>query len=168
MNCPFESREPEVLLDYAAGRTAPGSTAILEAHIASCAECRQFVSVQRSVWSALDGWDAAEISPDFNRRLYARIDEEERSNPLLRYLRALVVRWSAIEWPAALPVAVACAVLLLAVLVQSPARPGLSQLSESPVLVESIDVEQVERALDDAEMLRQIGAVTNPGSASSM
>ena len=168
MNCPFESREPEVLLDYAAGRTAPRSSAELESHLAVCAECRQFVSVQKVVWSALDGWDAAGISPDFNRRLYARIDEEERANPLLRQLRAIVARWPVPEWSAALPAAVACAVLLLAVLLQSPAGPVVLQLSESPVLVEPIDVEQVERALDDVEMLKQLSSVTNPGSASSM
>ena len=168
MDCPFDRREPEVLLDYVAGRLAPDARARLEPHLASCNQCREFVAVQQTVWSALDDWNTGEISPDFNRRLYARIEREESGNVLVRQFRSLAARLGIYEWSPALPVAAACAVLLVAVLLQSPTRPELPHLSERPVAVESIDVDQVERALDDVEMLKHLGAVTNPNSASSM
>ena len=48
--------------------------AILERHIAICPACREFAAGQRAVWQALDTWEAAPVSPDFDRRLYRRIE----------------------------------------------------------------------------------------------
>ena len=74
MNCPIENRESaEILLAYCARKLDAGSSAILEEHIKICPACREFAEGQQSVWKALDAWEAAPVSPDFDRRLYARI-----------------------------------------------------------------------------------------------
>jgi len=164
MNCPIDRGEPEVLLDYAAGRLDAATSRLLEHHFTACADCREFAAVQKTVWSALDVWEPAVISPDFNRRLYARIErEEERANFVVRHVRAIAARWS-FSWRPLLPFAAAFAVLLLAVLIESPSGTMTPPSADSQARVETIDVEQLESALDDVDMLNQLGSVTNPGS----
>ena len=77
MNCPMESREhAQWLLDYRAGKLEPELAARLEEHIATCGACREFARGQRAVWEALDSWEAAPVSTDFDRRLYQRIEAQ--------------------------------------------------------------------------------------------
>ena len=75
MNCPLETREnAQLLLDYCTRKLEPESVAVLERHIAICDACREFARGQRAVWQALDAWEAAPVSLDFDRRLYHRIE----------------------------------------------------------------------------------------------
>ena len=75
MNCPLETRDnAQLLLDYCTRKLEPESVAILERHIALCGACREFANSQRAVWDALDAWEAAPVSPDFDSRLYRRIE----------------------------------------------------------------------------------------------
>src|SRR5450759_5938250 len=93
MNCPMESREHvKWLLDYRTGKLGPELEARLEEHIAACGACREFARGQRVVWEALDGWEAAPVSTDFDRRLYRRIEAQVAWWELLRQFRT-VVRW---------------------------------------------------------------------------
>ena len=79
MNCPLETRENAALLvSHAARERAPDTAVWLDRHIAECAACRRFIERQQAVWEALDSWQPEPISPDFNRRLYARIEKTER------------------------------------------------------------------------------------------
>src|SRR5438128_224959 len=81
MQCPLQNKETSaVLLDYCSQKTEPATTLLLERHISGCEACRAYAESQKSVWKALDCWDDIEISPDFNRRLYARIDQMETSS----------------------------------------------------------------------------------------
>ena len=73
MNCPLESRHPEILVDYAAGALDPEATHALEEHLADCVRCRSMAAEQKAVWLALDAWEAPAASPNFDRRLYSRI-----------------------------------------------------------------------------------------------
>ena len=45
----------------------------LERHISACGTCREMAAQQRAVWDALDHWQPALVSDDFNDRLYRRI-----------------------------------------------------------------------------------------------
>jgi hypothetical protein len=130
MDCPI--RTQETLLDLWAGSLSPE----LERHIAECRDCRAWVASQRSASEALDGWEAPPISPDFDRRLYCRIEAAQRPwwSPALR-LRPV------------LSLAMASIVLLAAILMQSP--------PPRQVQVENIDADRLEAALEDMEMLRQ-------------
>jgi hypothetical protein len=94
------------------------------------------------VWSALDSWEPEFISGDFDRKVYARIAAEgqrsvRRANWALR---------------PALPIAAACAVVLAGYLLREPAVPQ----NPSP----RVDMEQVERALDDIDMLNKMGVAS--------
>src|ERR1035438_3982547 len=66
----------DLLLEFAAGRLDEEARMRLERHTEVCPACREFASGQRAVWEALDAWESAPVSPDFDRRLYGRIERE--------------------------------------------------------------------------------------------
>ncbi len=158
MECPVQSREhADVLLAYCARRLDPETAAVLERHMEDCAACRAFGEAQRAVWSALDAWEAMAVSEDFNRRLYRRIDQEERASFWLRWVRP----WLGLRWRPALSLAAASAAVVAAFLVQAP------QSAPRPTETEIVDAEQVERALDDLDMLRQLNLVPRAEAAAT-
>ena len=149
MRCPIETQEnAELLLSYSARRLNPESTAILEAHMELCPACREFRDGQRALWEALDQWEARPVSLDFDRRLYRKIEEQEQLGwweRLFGSLRPVFLR------PALPLAATACLVLVAGFMIDNPGRVAAPTV-ESP---EMREVEQVERTLDDLEMLRQ-------------
>src|SRR2546429_35515 len=96
MICPLEDREnAQQLLDYCTRNLDAQAAAILERHIAICPACREFADNQRAVWQALDAWEAAPVSADFDRRLYERIEHDVPWwHGLVRPLRPLALRWN--------------------------------------------------------------------------
>lgn len=155
MECPIQSNgRMDDLVAYGARNLPVADEARLERHLADCAECRAVAEAQRSVWSALDAWEPRAISPDFDAKLYARIADDEK-RPW--WNRLFADGWS---WKPAMPVAAACAALIAAVLIRGPvvdfsrdaSKPAMSQQN-------AVDLEQVERALDDIDMLSQLGVV---------
>ena len=155
MRCPIESQEnADLLLSYSARRLNPEATAILEAHMEICPTCREFRDGQRALWEALDQWEARPVSPDFDRRLYRRIEEQEQVGWWARIFRPLP---STFLRPALPLAATACLVLVAGFLTIQPDRIA----APAPAAADSQvrEVEQVERALDDIEMLRQFDLV---------
>jgi len=149
MTCPIETREnAELLLDYCARKLDAETTRLLERHMQGCPACREFRAGQKLLWDALDAWEAMPVSGDFNRRLYRRIEEESRAG-----WRQRLMAWA--SWRPALPVAAAaCLVLAGSFILRNPAV--VPDVSPEAVVTE---VEQVERTLDDLEMLRQLNLV---------
>jgi hypothetical protein len=153
MICPLETREnAQLLLDYCTRKLEPESVAILERHIALCGACREFAGRQRAVWEALDAWEAAPVSQDFDRRLYGRIEArvswwELVRRPFLPLSHALLWRWV----PAT---AMVCLLLMAGVMLQRSAVSPTPALSDT-AQVESVQPEQVERTLDAMEMLNE-------------
>ena len=157
MNCPARSNEShELLIDYCADALPLGTRTELERHIEKCPDCSDFVRAQQQVWTALDGWKTEPISADFDCRLYASIAEAER--PSWR-------QWLAgrIGWQPAVSLGAACAALAVALLVNAPSdRPRTQQPSVPPVSAmedaraDAVEPEQLERALEDLEMLKQL------------
>ena len=77
MKCPKETAEgQELLLEFIFGSLDGGRTAALEAHSRECADCAALIAQQRSGSTMLDAWKGPEVSADFDRRLYERIDRE--------------------------------------------------------------------------------------------
>lgn len=150
MECPVQNPEhADLLLNYCARRLDPETAAVLERHMEHCEACRAFGAAQRTVWEALEVWEAMPVSEEFDRRLYDRISREERRG----FWGGLVHPWWPPKLRPALSLAAASAVAVVALLVQSPrSAPG-------PAEVEVMDAEQVERALNDLEMLRQVNLV---------
>ena len=150
MKCPIETREnAELLLAYCTRKLDAESTAILERHMEICPACREFSSGQRAVWEALDVWEAAPVTLDFDRRLYRRIDREVSWWQLL--MRPVLVRQG-------LPiVAAACLVVMAGVLLQHPASAPPAAQPQS-AQVEAIQPDQVDHALDAMYMLGEFSS----------
>ena len=151
MKCPIESQEnSSLLLDYCARKIDPASAAVLERHIKACPACQEFQSAQQSLWSALDRWQPLPVSSDFDRRLYAVIDAEavapwwSRLTPVLRS-----------HWKPAVSLAAVCLALIAVSLFQAPSTAPAPVEPASPVRIEMVQMDQMERALEDLEMLRQ-------------
>jgi len=156
MECPAREREKAaVLMEYCARKLDPQSAAVVERHVAQCGACQDWIRAQQAVGAALDGWKAAPVSSDFDRKLYQRIEQEERPGRwggLFRPLRGLSLG-------PALSLALASVVLLAAILIR-PAPPQPAPLPQQ-AQVESLDADRLERALDDVEMLRQLNVASS-------
>lgn len=147
VECQVQNRDhADLLLKYCARKLDPETAAVLERHMEQCPTCRAFGEVQKAVWEALDAWEAMPVSADFDRRLYARVAEEERRG----WWSGLARSWWPWKLHPALSLAAASAVAVVALLVQAPVTPP------RPAEFELVDAEQVERALDDLEMLKQV------------
>ena len=141
----METRERAgLVVGYCSGSLAAEEAAAVARHLETCAECRAVVEEQRRVWSALEAWEAPAVSTEFDQRLYARIEAAER--------RAW---WRSPGWlQPAFSVGLASVVVAAVLLVRIPSAPTTQVQSRS----ESVDIEQVERALEDMEMLKQLDA----------
>jgi len=158
VRCPLQSGdEGAVLLSYLDRRLDPASTEALDRHLAICPDCARVVETQRSVWAALDQWEPVAVSADFDDRVMARIAAEREP-----WWRRMMDSWSAVAWwKPAMPVAALCCVALLAVAVWR--GPASANGVATPVL-DSVEAQQVEDALTDLEMLRQLGLTETPAT----
>ncbi len=147
MQCPCRAgKGPETILAYLGGRLEPGTAALLEQHFTECRECQELLLAEQVVWDALDAWEPPPVSADFDRKLYHRIEEEEVHRHWWRQLLGPVLPFSVRP---AMAVAVLCLILVAGVLMRVSTRLG----SPSVASVDSIDVQQVEQAAQDMEML---------------
>ena len=154
MNCPLETRENvQLLLDYCTRKLEPESVATLERHIALCGACGEFARKQRAVWEALDAWEAAPVSKDFDGRLYRRIETQVSWWDLL--VRPFRSGFRTATWRGTLAAtAAACLLLTAGVLLEHPAispAPAPNDVAQ----VDTVQPEQVERTLDAMEMLNE-------------
>ena len=112
----------------------------------TCSETQTLYEQQRAVWGALELWEPVEPSAQFDRRLRERVDELANREPW--YLRTFAT------WRPTF--AVGLAALLIAavgVVQQRPeAAPG-TELAVVEPLDDEVYLEQLNRALDDIEML---------------
>jgi anti-sigma factor RsiW len=161
MRCPIEvGNEAETMVAFATGRLTPAEQGAFELHMAECAECRRLADAQKSVWSALDAWRVPSVSEDFDHRLQARIAADERRPWWQRQWDSLSHPGLWFSWKPVLPVAAACVLLLGVFLLHNPiAVNGVP--ANPPAAVQThdaqkVDVDQVERALDDIDMLNQL------------
>jgi anti-sigma factor RsiW len=171
MKCPIETHEnAELLLKYCARKLDSETQAILERHLAVCPACREFQKSQEMVWQALDVWDAMPVTPDFDRRLYRRIEEEQaRASWWSRLTRPFGPVFGLPTMSRGLPLAAAAALLVLAgIILQRPHDVVVPEdLAER---IESIQPDQVEKTLDDMELLRQfrLNPASDTGTVNTM
>ena len=158
MNCPLETREEtQLLLDYCAHALPVARAALVETHIQSCPRCQEFTASQMALTEALDLWQAPPVSPDFNRRLYHRIDAEaSRPSWWAALVPHVLVRPFHPVWlRRSLPVAAAACLLVTAGALLE--RPTVSPVPppRDMAQVESVQPEQVEQALDTMDLLSE-------------
>ena|SRR5437763_171041 len=159
MLCPIEVPErAELLLDYCARKLSPEVSAAIERHVEICPACREFVQGQEAVWHALDGWEAAPVSMDFDRRLYQRIEQRSSSwDRMVRPFRALLA-YRAVPAMAAVVLIVTAGVML-----QGPGTAP-APLPPDLAIVEG-QAEQMEQALDAMDMLSEFSRKVRPEGA---
>ncbi|MCE5307474.1 MAG: zf-HC2 domain-containing protein [Acidobacteriales bacterium] len=142
MECPAKARESsQVLIDYCAGTLDAAAAAEVECHIEQCAACREFCRKQSMVWSALGDWEPAPVSASFDARLGARLEQADRGG------------WWASIWRPAVPLAAAAVVIAAVLLLRVPE-------GANPTIVvkkaDTMDIDQVEKSLDDIDILKQL------------
>jgi hypothetical protein len=143
MNCPLLSEQTaDVLLDYSAGRLEAAKAATLQTHMLSCDPCSAFLAEQAELWAALDSWEAPEVTMSFNRRLWRNI-ELAAGRPWLHFG----------AWKPAFPLAAAALVIMIGFVYDhkspQPVRNGGVSITE---------IDQVEKTLDDMQLMRQFEA----------
>jgi len=157
MGCSLKKSVAEdLIVAYTARTLSADVQADFERHLETCAGCQELVAQQRAVWSLLEEWRPLPVSPDFDRQLARRVARAGQSG----WWSGRLGSWS---WRPLIPAAAACAVLLFAFLLKEDdhaVAPG--PRSQTQVRIE----QQVEHALDDMDMLKQIGvgvASAQPG-----
>jgi anti-sigma factor RsiW len=160
MKCPSEDREnAELLLAHASRKLDAERAAVLEQHIAQCPACREYAAAQFAVWEALECWSAPEVSTDFDRRLYERIEREVSWwDLLIRPLRPLfAARW--------VPVAAAACMLIAAgVLLQRPDGTPVIATPES-AQAEPLPADQAASALQEMQIMQEFSSVVRADTA---
>ncbi len=148
MSCPLQGAEgAELLLSYCARRLDAETRAWLERHMQLCPECRVLAEQQQAVWEALDYWDALPVSEDFA----VRLREQVRRAPRRRWQLALGL-WRNLRVPLA-----AASLLLGALLLWRVPNPP----HVAPQPPAQVEVETVEAALEDIEMLRTLELIAS-------
>src|SRR5690349_813177 len=127
----------EILTRYLAKALDAAQMSEWDQHIEECGDCRGF----REMWARLDEFEAPEVAPGFDARLYAHIAAEEARR---------TARWRRWFWLPVAPVA-AAAVVAVALYTQGPAA------SDPGKQVSKIEIEQVAQAVDDLDLLTPIG-----------
>jgi anti-sigma factor RsiW len=155
----------DLLLEYSAGRLDPAQSAALERHMAVCGGCAAFRAEQGALWSVLDEWEPEPVSLDFNRRLWQRLDGSAAAPWFRRFAHA----WRYGAWKPAIPLAAAVLVVTTAFMMDHRESATIRSAGGSSAGASVVEVEQVERALDDIQLLKQFDTtVTEAGSSKTM
>ena len=140
-----EAERTELLL--AAGCGVGELSNVQAAHMAQCVSCSEACARQAALWKALGDWTLPQVSSNFNRDLYAKIDLLSQQSWVDR-IASQMRTWLA---QPALAVATVAVVLTAGfVFDHSAGRVGTPAGA-----VSSTEAEQVEKTLEDMEMLRQ-------------
>jgi|SRR5581483_10555459 len=162
MTCPKNAAD--LAMRRASGTLDIAEQDEFEQHLRECESCRALAVAQQHVWAALGAWKAPAVSDDFDRQLRARIAAEEAAPWWHRF--AFLHPLHNVAWRPAVAVALGCVAVLAILLLQGP----LLERSLTPVAQQkSVDIDQVESALDDVDMLNQLGGAVpapkgQPGS----
>ncbi len=153
MRCPIENQDnSELLLAYCARRLDFTATAQVESHLRECPACREFRDAQQAVWDALDRWEPAPVTDDFDARLYRRIESEMRRpwwQRLLDPVRPVLANRG-------LPVAAAACLLVMAGMLAERPRQIDAPAPPQQAHAQAVQPDQVERTLDDMELLHTL------------
>jgi anti-sigma factor RsiW len=158
MECPSHNQEnAELLLAHVSRKLDAERAATLEQHIAACPTCREYAAAQFAVWEALEAWDAPEVSADFDRRLYERIERQPGfAETLLRPLRAFFrVRF--------VPVAAAGLLIAAGVWLGYPGRGPVVNTPQSAE-IEALPQDQAATALQQMQTMQEFSKAIHSDS----
>ena len=139
-----EAERAEILL--AAGCGVGELSGVQAAHVRLCGSCSEACARQAALWKTLGDWTLPEISSNFNRDLYAKIDLLSQQSWVDRIASRMRT------WLAQPALAVATVALVLTAGFVFDHSAGKAHLPA--VVVSTTEAEQVEKTLEDMEMLR--------------
>lgn len=150
-----ELERTELLLGASSGSVAEHAAA----HLKECEGCSSAFAEQVALWGKMDAWTLPEVSSDFNRGLYAKVDASQQERWYDRWARDLKAFFA----QPSLALASAALVVVAGFMLDHAAVDGtrVSRPSEvgaihaPAVQLSPSDAEQMEKTLDDMEMLRQ-------------
>jgi len=144
-HCPTE----DILLDYVAGSLNGTQLAEFERHAKECSRCDALVASQAAVWRSLDEWKPEPVSAGFNRELWRRIDAE-----------AAAPSWRARLhfWKQVAPLAAVLALVVTGFVMDRHSHPQVK--APAAVAVSATEADQLERTLDDLQLLEAVDTAT--------
>ncbi len=153
-----------LLMEYVAGRVWGRDAARVAQHLRECEICGAQAEGQQKIWELLDCWEAVPVSTGFNRRLYARIQESAPAR-LHGLLARLLTRWVARP---AMPIAALSLLAIAGFYLERPQPPVARPATQaSPAVVSPRDAEQLDKALDDLQLLHQLDLVKDEAANAS-
>lgn len=166
-------------MDYVSGSLNAVDAALFEKHLETCAECLEFVAGQNAVWQALDVFEAPAVSANFDRALHQRIAQTSWWDRIAASITSPFRTPSLLRQ--GLPLMAAAALLTAALVVWERPNPApapapqaatgqLSAEAGAPDADVSLQPEQMERALDDMDMLREFNhlVISEPAAPPKM
>jgi hypothetical protein len=148
-NCPSE----DVLLDYISGHLDPAQSRLFEKHSGQCASCAALGISQAAVWQCLDEWKPTPVSEGFNRELWRRIDADARHKS-----------WSLpfSFWKQLAPLAVAMALIVTGYVFDHQGKRSVTIHPDNApsIVVTASEADQLDRALDDLQLLQEVDTAT--------
>ena len=155
MSCPIYDESPDLLMDFAAGKLDWESKRRMDLHVGKCEICSEALTAQTMVWKALDEWEAAPVSMDFDAKLYARIETRHATTwGKLKSMLLPATGW--LRWQPAVGMAGVAALFFGVFLLRTPSPTDHIADHSDGVSMESHEIEQAERALDDVEMVDKL------------
>ena len=155
MSCPIYDESPDLLMDFAAGKLDWESKRRMDLHLGKCEICSEALAAQTMVWKALDEWEAAPVSMDFDAKLYARI--ETRQSTTWGKLKSMLLPGTGwLGWQPVIGMAGVAVLFLGMFLLRTPNSTDPVADRSDGVRMESHEIEQAERALDDVEMVDKL------------
>jgi anti-sigma factor RsiW len=166
-NCPTDCPTEDILLDYIAGRLNHAQALLFETHADHCARCAALRTSQAAVWQSLDEWKPAPVSEGFNRELWRRIDADAQQSSWTRELAA-ALQFS--FWKRLAPLAVAVALIATGFMFDHGGKQtGTIQTnSHASIVITASEADQMERALDDIQLLDEVDASAAAPASSVM
>jgi len=160
-----DNEHVDLLMAFSPGKLDAQKNIELQRHLEGCPECAETSEAQLVVWKALDAWKAPDVSAGFNRALYAKIAALGATPWYDRWSASLKVIFA----QPALPLAFAGFLVALGFVLDHPsaAVTPAAAVHQSAIKVSAKEADQVEKTLDDLEMLRQFDLNSEEKQAAS-
>ena len=164
MKCPLSREDTaDVLLDYSAGRLDKARASLLARHMETCDACAAFGVQQAALWSALDEWEPEPVSMDFNRRMWQKIDLLDAAPWHRRLADSLRLG----SWKPGFALVAAVVLVATAFVMDHSGAVAVSpSVSITEPGVSITEVDQVEKTLDDVQLLKQFDSTVTETAVS--
>jgi len=128
-------------------------------HFEQCSSCRRVSLEQAALWQAMDSWNVRPVSSGFNRSLYAKIEAVAHETWYERLAASVRPLFAQPAWALGMAGALFAAGFVF--------DHQATREHQTTIQVSTTEAEQVEKTLDDLEMLRQFDLVSEEKGTAS-